>query len=196
MVAPLSQPGYLATARQLGLMRPLPDLPSQVGRLPDFEKRGTIRDLAVTPLHLARVIAALELEGRLPTPLLAKAEAETAPRPIQSFGPDTANYVRALLAQAGEQMVGFAGTATPLETGQRSLSWFVGLAPAEATPTPIQAKTELVLDPSQVISPTPSVQTEDLPAQHVVVAVVVTEEPDNNAARQIARAALKVLLDQ
>lgn len=196
MLAPLSQPGYLATARQLGLMRPLPGLPSQVGRLPDFENRGTARDLAVTPLHLARVMAALELEGRLPTPLLAKTEASATPSQTQSFRPDTAGYVRALLPQVDPHMVGFQGVATPLETGQRSLSWLVGLAPAEAVQAEAKAEAELVLDPTQIVSPPLSTGVERPAARYVVAAVVVTAEPDNDAAIGVARAPLKVLLRQ
>ncbi|NJN94341.1 MAG: FtsW/RodA/SpoVE family cell cycle protein [Anaerolineales bacterium] len=194
ILAPLSQPGYLATARQLGLMRPLPGLPSQVGRLPDFENRGTVRDLAVTPLHLARVIAGLELAGRLPTPLLHRTETNPLLSPTPSFRPDTAAYVRALLSQVDRQMVGFQGVATPLETGQRSLSWLVGLAPAEALQVEAKAEAELVLDPTQITSPTPAAAVERPAARYVVVAVVVTAEPDSGAALRIARAPLKVLL--
>jgi cell division protein FtsW (lipid II flippase) len=196
MLAPLSQPGYLATARQLGLMRPLPGLPSQVGRLPDFENRGTVRDLAVTPLHLARVMAALELAGRLPTPLLAKTEAGQSPPQTQSFRPDTASYVRTLLPQVDPQMVGFQGVATPLETGQRSLSWLVGLAPAEAIEAKAKAEAELILDPTQIATPIPALLPEWSPARYVVVAVVVTDAPTDNPALGIARAPLKVLLRQ
>ncbi|MBI1877320.1 MAG: FtsW/RodA/SpoVE family cell cycle protein [Chloroflexi bacterium] len=196
MLAPLSQPGYLATARQLGLIRPLPGLPSQVGRLPDFEDRGTVRDLAVTPLHLARVVAALELEGRLPTPALAQAEADPAARQTQAFGPDTAEYIRSLLPQVNDQIVGLIGEATPKETGQRSLSWFVGLAPAKVEKAKAEAETKLILDPSQITAPTPKVQAERVPARYVVVAVVVTDEPESNPALRIARAPLKVILER
>jgi hypothetical protein len=194
MLASLSQPGYLATARQLGLMRPLPALPSQVGRLPDFENRGTARDLAATPLHLARVIAALELEGRLPAPILAKDTGETLPQFTQAFGPDTARYIRSFLPQVDQQIVGFVGAATPKETGQRSLSWFVGLTPAEAIEALAPAEAELILDPSQISTPTPTVQVEQVPARYVVVAVVITDAPENHPALQIARAPLHVLL--
>jgi cell division protein FtsW (lipid II flippase) len=201
MLAPLSQPGYLATARQLGLIRLLPGLPSQVGRLPDFENRGTVRDLAVTPLHLARVMAAFELEGRLPSPTLAAAEAEAPPRQTQAFGPDTARYIRSLLPQVGEQIVGFAGQATPKETGQRSLSWFVGLAPAEAVeaePTlkgaNAQAEAKLVLNPAQIATPTPTLEIKWKPARYAVVAVVVTDAPEDKPALRLGRAPVSVLL--
>jgi cytochrome P450 len=203
MLAPLSQPGYLATARQLGLIRPLPGLPSQVGRLPDFENRGTVRDLAVTPLHLARVIAALELEGRLPTPMLSLVTVSAEPKQTQAIGPDTAHIIRSILPQVDEQLVGFEGQATPKETGQRWLSWFVGLAPAEAVEVEANlhpgagAEAELILDPSQITpTPTPTVQAERVPARYAVVAVVVTDAPDRNPALRIARAPLKVILGQ
>jgi hypothetical protein len=194
MLAPLSQPGYLATARQLGLMRPLPGLPSQVGRLPNFERQGTVRDLAVTPLHLARVIAALELAGRLPTPTLAAAEAGLSPQSAQAFSPDTARYIRSLLPQVEEQIVGFAGQATPKETGRRSLSWFAGLAPAEAIKAEAKAEAALVLDPGKIAPATPAAQGTWIPAKYVVVTVVVTDTPENNPALQLARAPVNVLL--
>jgi cell division protein FtsW (lipid II flippase) len=202
MLAPLSRPGYAATARQLGLIRSLPGLPSQVGRLPDFENKGTVRDLAVTPLHLARVIAALELAGRLPTPTLAKAETETAPQYTQAFGPDTARLIRSLFPQIDEQLIGFIGAATPKETGQRWLSWFAGLAPAEAVEAAAtlkgvnpQAESELILDPSQIApAPPPISQAEWIPARYAVVAVVVTDSPEDRPALRLARAPLRVIL--
>jgi hypothetical protein len=150
--------------------------------------------LAVTPLHLARVIAALELDGRLPAPALAKDSEESLPQSTQAFDPDTARYIRSFLPQIDQQIVGLVGAATPKETGQRSLSWFVGLAPAEATEAKAEAKAKLVLDPSQIVTPTPTMQVEQVPARYVVVCVVVTDAPENNPALQIARAPLHVLL--
>jgi hypothetical protein len=198
MLAPLSQPGYAATARQLGLIRPLPGLPSQIGLLPDFDDRGTARDLAVTPLHLARVMAALELEGQLPKPTLSLEAASATPERTQAIGPDTARYLRSLLPQADEQIVGFIGQATPKETGQRWLSWFVGLAPAETVQAEAQAKAELVLDPSQIVltTPTPAPSAERPPARYAVVAVVVTDEADSDVALRIARAPVRVILQR
>ncbi len=196
MLAPLSQPGYAATARQLELIRPLPGLPSQIGLLPDFDDRGTVRDLAVTPLHLARVIAALELEGHLPTPMLSQATASVELRPTQAIGPDTARILRSILPQVDDQLIGFEGQATPKETGQRWLSWFVGLAPAEAQKAKAEAEAELVLDPSQIVpvTPTPAPNAEQPLVRYAVVAVVVTEEADSDAALRIARAPLRVIL--
>jgi cell division protein FtsW (lipid II flippase) len=191
LLAPLSQMGYNATARQLGLIRPLPGLPSQIGRLPNFEQRGDYRDLAATPLHLARVIAAVELAGQLPTPTLsvvvAQAEASRSP----AFKPATANYIRAILPQADTQIIGFSAEATPKETGQRWLSWFVGLAPAEVIEA--EAEAELILDPAKIVAPAPTAQVEYAPARYAVVTVVVTTQPDSQAALRLARAPLKVL---
>jgi peptidoglycan glycosyltransferase len=200
MLAPLSQPGYAATARQLGLIRPLPGLPSQAGRLPDFDRRGTYRDLAATPLHLARLMAALELPGQLPTPTLWLGVAQAEPARTQAIGPDTAAYVRSILPQAGEDMIGFAGQATPQETGQRWLSWFVGLAPTIAVQSELalssseMAETELILDPSQIIAPTPTTPPQRPPARFAVVAVVVTDQGDREAALRLAKAPLQVIL--
>jgi hypothetical protein len=199
MLAPLSRLGYTATARQLGLIRPLPGLPSQIGLLPDFDDKGTFRDLAVTPLHLARVMAALELDGQLPNPTLSLEEASTTPERAQTLGSDTAHFLRSLLRQADQRLIGFAGQATPQETGQRWLSWFVGLAPAEVNGVEIEADTaELVLDPSQIASPTstPVVQFEQTPARYAVVAVVVTDEAASDAALRIARAPIRVILER
>jgi hypothetical protein len=99
------------------------------------------------------------------------------------------------LPQADEQIIGFIGQATPKETGQRWLSWFAGLAPAKAVETEIQAEAELVLNPSQITSPTPTAERADLPpARYVVVAVVVTDAADSEAALRVAAAPVKVLL--
>jgi hypothetical protein len=181
------------------LIRPLPGLPSQIGLLPDFDDKGTFRDLAVTPLHLARVMAALELDGQLPNPTLSLEEASTTPERAQTLGSDTAHFLRSLLRQADQRLIGFAGQATPQETGQRWLSWFVGLAPAEVNGVEIEADTaELVLDPSQIASPTstPVVQFEQTPARYAVVAVVVTDEAASDAALRIARAPIRVILER
>ncbi|RPJ55202.1 MAG: hypothetical protein EHM12_12675, partial [Dehalococcoidia bacterium] len=106
MLAPLGEEGYLATAHQLGLSRFLPSLPSQPGLLPDFNHQGTVRDLAVTPLHLARVAAALELEGRLPTPILSLT---TPGGQTPAISPVTARRARVLLTPVDEQIIGFSG---------------------------------------------------------------------------------------
>jgi peptidoglycan glycosyltransferase len=130
MLAPLSQPGYLATARQLGFDAPPPfDLPTGPGLLPDFEDRGTPRDLAATPLHMARFAAAIADEGLMPVPTLAY-PASSAP-PNRAFAPDVAASLRAATPQL-DGLAGWSGVATPQETGDQPLSWFVGYAPASA----------------------------------------------------------------
>lgn len=190
----------------------MPGLPSQLGLLPDFDDRGTVRDLAVTPFHLARVVAALELGGQLPRPTLSLEAASATPERTQAIGPDTAHYLRSLLPQADAQIIGLIGQATPKETGQRWLSWFVGLAPAKAVQAEAtlkgagaepkapygQAEAELVLNPSQIIptTPTPAPSAEHPAARYAVVAVVVTDKADSNAALRIARAPVRVILER
>lgn len=198
LAGPLGTLGYSGTARQLGLARPVPDFRSQPGRLPNFEDRGTVRDLAATPLHLARVIAALELEGQLPTPVLSP---DHESQRLQSFKPTTAHAVRAQLSQIDAQLIGLSGQATPEETGQMSLSWFVGLAPATTLPvenynSPALSEQGLILDPTKIeaAAATSTPATTDHKAQYVVVTVVVTETPENQPALQIAKAPLRVLL--
>ncbi len=203
MLAPLGQAGYLATAHQLGLTRLLAGLPSQPGRLPDLEGEETVRELATTPLHLARVAAALELEGRLPNPTLSLNFESILPASggnrTQAMSPATASFVRSMLPQVDShaQIIGLTGQTTPEETGQAWLSWFVGLAPAEVSPISADGPAMLPLDPSQApVAPTPTPQIERDKARYVVVAVVVTAKPDVEAALQVARAPLNVLLEQ
>lgn len=192
LLAPLSPEGYLAVAHQLQLSRPLQGLPSQPGLLPDFDHQGTFGGLAVTPLHMARVIAGLELEGQLPNPVLSPLAAAGQTQTIKA---DTARQVRALLPQVDEQVIGLAGQATPEDTGQSSLSWFVGLAPTAASPVETRAST-MSLDPAQARpAPTPRSQIEPAKARYVVVAVVVTTDPQSNPAFRIAQIPLKLLLD-
>jgi hypothetical protein len=200
LLAPLGETGYAGTAHQLGLIRPLPGLRSQAGRLPDFDDKETVRDLAVTPLHLARVIAALELGGQLPEPVLVlTGDTEQT----HAFRSDTAQKVRAFLPQVDEQIIGLSGTATPEETGQASLSWFVGLAPTQATTIEQAASSafsdgKLIFDPSKIDAP-PDEET-PVPAavekaRYAVVAVVVTDTPEKNgSAFQAAKSSLKTLI--
>jgi hypothetical protein len=200
-LAPLGRTGYVATAHQLGLLHTLPGLPSQPGRLPNFDDRGTVRDLVVTPLHLARVVGGLEREGSLPQPILSLASDSAQ---MQAIRPDTARAVRRLLPQVDEHIVGLSGQATPEETGQASLSWFVGLAPANAVETEMRPSAALsaeglVLDPTEIdlARPTPTPAMASDRARYAVVAVVVTDVPhQGNLAVPIALAPLKVLLEQ
>lgn len=193
LLEPLGQAGYLATAHQAGLTRPLESVPSQPARLPDFAGKGTPRDLAVTPLHLARLAAALELNGRLPEPVLSLLP---EPRREQAVNPNTARFVRGLLPQLNGQMVGMAGQATPEETGQAWLSWCVALAPAQAIPRPETAPL-LPLNPALARpAPTPAASGNFEPARYVVAAVVVTGLPGDDIALRVASAPLKTLLEK
>jgi hypothetical protein len=202
MLAPLGESGYLATAHQLGLARTLPGLPAQPGLLPEFAANGTVRDLAVTPLHMARVVGALELEGRLITPRLALTG---QPPPLQpAIRATTSRRVRPLLGQIDRQLIGLGGVATPLETGKSWLSWFVGLVPATASSEPIVEPLpagELILDPAQITSPgpgpTPDITPTADPARFAVVVVVVIEsEADRDLALRIAKRPLPALLSR
>ncbi len=198
MMQPLGESGYLATAHQLGLSQTVPGLLSQPGLLPNFEAQGTVRDLAITPLHLVRLAAALENAGRLPSPGLSADHQREA---VSAMSSQAAWVGRGLLGQVSEQVVGLRGTATPKETGQASLSWFVGLAPTTASKidSPNEAN-DLVLDPTQINpEPTPQAVVEPAPARlrparYAVVAVVVTTEPDETIAFEIAKTALEVIL--
>ncbi len=204
LLAPLGPTGFKGVAGQLGLTQPLPGLRSLPGRLPDFEGQETGRDLTVTPLHLARVVAGVEREGKLPAPILSPI---TPPSHAQGFRPDTARQVRAWFESFSEMnghgLIGWAGVASPEQTGQRWLSWFVGLAPAVSSPQPgseitSAALTEegLIFDPTQIekTEPTMTPAPSNSPARYAVVVVVVTDEPDERLAVRIARAPLRSLL--
>jgi peptidoglycan glycosyltransferase len=130
MLAPLSQPGYLATAHQLGFDAAPPfELPTGPGLLPDFTGKGTPRDLAATPLHMARFAAAIADTGLMPVPTLAYPATTTSSD--RAFAPDVAAALRAATPQL-DGLAGWSGVATPQETGDQPLSWFVGYAPASA----------------------------------------------------------------
>ncbi|MGC8879209.1 MAG: penicillin-binding transpeptidase domain-containing protein [Anaerolineae bacterium] len=129
LLAPLSRMGYLATAHQLGFTRIPPiALPASPGRLPDFNGRTTTeRDLAVTPLHMARFAAAVAGDGRMPAPELQRS---TAPAVMERiFSEHVARTLRALTPMYNG-IAGWVGVALPVETGRAPLTWFVGYAPA------------------------------------------------------------------
>ena len=129
MLAPLSRSGYLATARQLGFDGAPPfDLPTGPGLLPDFQDQGTPRDLAVTPLHMARLAAAIAGDGHMPVPTLAYPAPPADPD--RAFAPDVAASLQVVTPHF-DALAGWAGVATPQETGDQPLSWFVGYAPAD-----------------------------------------------------------------
>jgi peptidoglycan glycosyltransferase len=140
MLAPLSQGGYLATARQLGFDAAPPfDLVTGPGRLPDFEDQGTPRDLAATPLHMARVAAAIADDGHMPVPTLGYAVPPSSPD--RAFALNVAVSLKAVTPRF-DGVAGWSGVATPQETGGTPLSWFVGYAPADAPRYAIAVVTE------------------------------------------------------
>ena len=103
------------------------------------------------------------------------------------------------MPQVDAQIIGLTGLASPEETGQAWLSWFVGLAPAEATPVSEGMSAMLPLDPSQAqapAGPTPIPPVEQAKARYVIVSVVVTGAPDDEAALRVSRAPLRVILGQ
>ncbi len=197
LLAPLGTTGYLGTVYQLGLTHSLKNFPTQRARIPDFSPKSTARDLAITPIHLARVIAALELAGQLPEPYLGLSTLENRNR-TPSFRPETAYLARTMFSQVNEQLIGLAGQATPQETGRdTSLSWFVGLAPTTVIPnTPgTTINPPLTLDPTKIKStdaPTASVAPPST-ARYAIVVVVVTNEPASAPARHLAEVVLKTL---
>jgi peptidoglycan glycosyltransferase len=131
MLAPLSSRGYLATAHQLGFDTALSfDLPTGPGLLPDFGGQGTPRDLAVTPLHMARLAAAIARDGNMPVPSLSY-PAYVDQTPDRAFAPSVAASLQAETPLFGD-MAGWTGVATTQETGDHPLSWFVGYAPVDA----------------------------------------------------------------
>ncbi len=130
MLAPLSDSGYLATAHQLGFDAAPPfDLPTGPGLLPDLsDGQSTPRDLAVTPLHMARLAAAIAGDGGMPIPTLT-CPAPPSP-PDRAFAPNVAVSLQAIVPRF-DGIAGWAGVATPQETGDQPLSWFVGYHPAD-----------------------------------------------------------------
>ena len=114
---------------------------------------------------------------------------------VQAMRPNTAAYVRSLLPQIDEHIVGLTGQATPQETGRPTwLSWFVGLAPAEASPFGSTASM-LPFDPAQAgPAPTATPQVEREQARYVVVAVVVTDEPNDDLAIGVTKSSSRIIL--
>ncbi len=131
MLAPLGEEGYLATCRQLGFDRPVPfDLPTVSGLLPDLvgDRETSVRDLAVTPLHLARWMAGVADGGQMPRPGLmlspAPAQTETA------FSDYVAVSLRGMTKAYGN-FAGWDGLALPEDTGAGTNSWLVGYWPPD-----------------------------------------------------------------
>jgi cell division protein FtsW (lipid II flippase) len=212
LAAPLGPVGYRATARQLGLADFLPGIPSQPARLPDLPPSGreTVRELAVSPLHMARMVAMLAGEGILIAPVLALS-GETNRTPAVS--PDSARWVLSHLPQSDSQMIGLSGQATPEETGRLPVNWYIGLAPAQAQPidaanippAAIDPEGDLILDPAQIPeSERPFTAEQEAAsagkvgetARFAIVVVVVTDALEKQPAFQIARAVVKNLIDR
>lgn len=130
MLAPLGTNGYLATAHQLGFDMPPPfDLPTGPGLLPDLnDGRSTPRDLAVTPFHMALFAAAIASDGRMPVPTLTYPAPGMSPG--RAFSPSVAASLQAITPRF-DGIAGWAGVATPQETGSQPLSWFMGYTPAD-----------------------------------------------------------------
>ncbi len=128
LLAPLSRMGYSATAHQLGFTQTPPiALPASPGRLPDFEERATERDLALTPLHMARFAAAVAGDGQMPVPELQRSTTSTAMERVFS---EHVAYTLRTLTPTYDGIAGWVGVALPVETGRAPLTWFVGYAPA------------------------------------------------------------------
>lgn len=204
LIAPLGPTGYRATAHQLGLARPVPGFQSAAGLLPDFPPAGkeTARDLAITPLHVARLLAGLDRAGRLPNPtLLLNSHADWQP----VIQPATALAGRALLTQKEGQIIGLGGLATPTDTGQAYLSWFAGLGPTNVSPQPAVASSAamgdggLIFDPGQIPAATPaaaSPASNPIPARYAVVVVVTSATADESLAYRIARPVLNAVMNR
>jgi hypothetical protein len=78
---------------------------------------------------MARFAAAIADEGRMPLPTLAYlAPPSTSDH---AFAPGVAASLQEVTPRF-DGVAGWAGVATPQETGDRPLSWFVGYAPADA----------------------------------------------------------------
>ncbi|MFQ5613145.1 MAG: FtsW/RodA/SpoVE family cell cycle protein [Anaerolineae bacterium] len=129
LLAPLGGAGFAATAGRLGLdSPPTATLPAEAGRLPDGLP-GKAGELAVTPLHLARLMAALANDGLLPEPVLSPLQ--PSPPKTRAFSRQTAAYLRSLLEPQAE-MAGWQAAASPEVTGNVPVGWYAGLAPAGA----------------------------------------------------------------
>jgi hypothetical protein len=87
---------------------------------------------------MARLAAAMAGDGRMPVPTLAPAYAgipgagpASPSDPDRAFASGVAASLQAVTPRF-DQLAGWTGLATPKETGDQSLSWFVGYAPADS----------------------------------------------------------------
>ncbi|RME50813.1 MAG: hypothetical protein D6796_02230 [Caldilineae bacterium] len=119
LLAPLGGEGVAAVARQLGFVDEIPfSLPTTAGFLPS-QLPGKAEEIAVTPLHLARVGAALAAAGLAPTPTLLLAPAEPSPPATPLLKPETARRI-------ATRQTEFIALAPPDVTGNVPVSWYLG----------------------------------------------------------------------
>jgi cell division protein FtsW (lipid II flippase) len=211
LAAPLGAVGYRATAYQLGLADFLPGIPSQPARLPNLPPTGreTVRELAVSPLHLAQVMVMLARDGERVVPTLSLGQESVS---VPTVRPETAGRVLSQLLQTDQDLIGLSGQATPEETGRQSLNWYVGLAPIRLANVETDVRLSaaigddgsLILDPTQIPFVESPVSAEGSPvdaaytgsAKFAIVTVVVTDSAEEEPARQIARTVIANLLER
>lgn len=124
-------PDLRTTTRQLEFERPVDFiLPVVAGQVPD-DLPDKAKELTVTPLHIARLAAALHRNGHSPTPHLSTNPIERRAPPQQLLQ----SQIAAALTPTH-----YEAEAGPDITGNRHLSWYIGLgAPTDAYVTVIVA---------------------------------------------------------
>ena len=137
LLAPLGGEGVASAARRLGFGDEIPfSLPTAAGflppRLPDKAE-----EIAVTPLHVARVGAALAGDGTAPVPTLLLAPAGASPPATPFFRPETARRIAAWQTE-------YTALAPPDVTGNVPVSWYLGWTDAD----PPQVVVVVVAGPS------------------------------------------------
>ncbi len=93
-------------------------LPTATGVIP-AELPQKAGEIAVTPLHIALIAAALADDGSVPPPMLVQPE-NTTRVPLQLVSAKTANLLRTQFADA-------TALALPDVTGAEPLSWYIGI---------------------------------------------------------------------
>ncbi len=108
-----------AAVRQLNFDREIPfSLPTAAGAIP-AELPQKAGEIAVTPLHIALMAAALADDGFAPPPVLV--QAENSPRaPLRLISAEMAAALR-------PQFADVSALALPDVTGAEPLSWYVGI---------------------------------------------------------------------
>ena len=121
LLGPLGEEGFVATYRQLGFGSQVPfELENSEGRLPPFDDKTSVRDVAVAPIHVARWLAAVARDGRLLS--LTVAGSSSGGESTVGFAPWVAAELREHAEPYGD-MAGWSGTVSPQETGSNSLCW-------------------------------------------------------------------------